>query len=100
MVRARGESYAKNKDGDRSFEVAKNEAQAIETEGLNKAVGLKKLAEAYARGGDGLVKEALAAKLKGTVLHGRPYSLRETIERIQVDRSGKLPAAIGGSSRK
>lgn len=84
VFRAKGEAYAKRKAGDRVFEVAKNEAQAIEKEGLNTAAGIKKLAEAYARGGIALVKETLAKKLVGRRINGRPYSLSENIERLNV----------------
>jgi regulator of protease activity HflC (stomatin/prohibitin superfamily) len=99
VLRAEGEAYAKNTEGDRDFEVATNEAQAIETEGLNTAQGILRMAEAYQKGGDGLVKEALAKKLMGAIINGRPYSLSERIERIQVDRTGQVPAAVSGSTR-
>ena len=99
VIRAEGDAYAKKKEGDRNFEVASNEAQAIETEGLNTAVGIQRMAEAYKKGGSGLVKEALAKKLMGAVINGRPYSLSERIERIQVDRSGSVPAAVSGAPK-
>ncbi|MEE9394158.1 MAG: SPFH domain-containing protein [Planctomycetota bacterium] len=94
-LRAKGESYAKRKEGDRNFAVATNDAAAIEAEGLNNAAGIMKLAQAYREGGLGLVKEAIATKLRGTRINGRPYSLSEKIERIQVDRSA-VPAATTG----
>ena len=46
-----------------------------------------------------LVKEALAKKLMGAIINGRPYSLSERIERIQVDRTGQVPAAVSGGTR-
>jgi regulator of protease activity HflC (stomatin/prohibitin superfamily) len=93
ILRARGEAYAKNKEGDRSFEVAANEAKAVEAEGLNMAAGIQKLTDAYSRGGSALVKEALARKLAGRQIHGRPYSLSESIERIRIDRAAATPEA-------
>ena len=93
ILRAGGEAYAKNKEGDRSFEVAANEAKAVEAEGLNMAAGIQKLTDAYSRGGSALVKEALARKLTGRKIHGRPYSLSESIERIRIDRAAATPEA-------
>lgn len=92
VFRAKGEAYSKEKDGDRSYEVAVAEAKAVEAEGLNTATGIQKLAEAYRRGGLGLVKEAIARKLAGAKIKGRPYSYSEDIKRIKVDRSADASA--------
>jgi membrane protease subunit HflC len=93
ILRAGGDAYAKKKEGDRSYEVAINEAKAVEAEGLNTAQGIKKLADAYSRGGIALVKEALAKKLLGRRINGRPYSLSESIQRLSIDRAAAVPAA-------
>jgi len=100
IARAGGQAYAKRKEGERSFEVATNEARAIEAEGLNTAQGIKRLADAYARGGVGLVKEAIARKLLGKRINGRPYSLSEKIERFEVKRDSAIPAATGNREEK
>ncbi|MEZ6197300.1 MAG: SPFH domain-containing protein [Planctomycetota bacterium] len=97
VVRAEGEAYAKRKDGDRSFEVATAEAAAVEAEGLNTAAGIERLAEAYRRGGLGLVKEAIARKLVGTRINGRPYSLSEEIKRMRVERPEDAPVIERGT---
>ena len=85
IARAKGEAYARKLEGDRNYEVAINEASAIEAEGLAKAAGIRKLVEAYADGGLGLVKEALAKKLVGSRINGRPYSLSERIDRLKIE---------------
>ncbi len=95
-LRAAGDAYAKKKDGDRSLAVATAEAQAIEAEGLNTAAGIKRLAEAYARGGIALVKETLAKKLAGRRINGRPYSLSEDVSRLKVEHGA---AATGATSK-
>ena len=96
VFRAVGEAYAMNKEGERSYEVAINDAKAIEAEGLNMAAGIKKLAEAYSRGGIALVKEALAKKMAGRRINGKPYSLSESIERLRVDRGAVAPGGRSG----
>lgn len=93
VARAKGEAYSKRLEGDRMFEVAKNEAKAIETEGMSTAAGIRKLADAYESGGIGLVKEALARKLAGVRINGRPYSLSERIDRLSIDTKRVVPAA-------
>ncbi|MCA9321356.1 MAG: hypothetical protein KDB53_11505 [Planctomycetes bacterium] len=92
IFRAEGEAYAKNKEGDRALEIAQADAQAIEREGLNTATGIKRLAEAYSEGGTGLVKEALSRKLVGAKINGRPYSLSERIDRIEIDQKRRAAA--------
>ena len=83
---------AKNKEGDRALEIAQADAQAIEREGLNTATGIKRLAEAYSEGGTGLVKEALSRKLVGAKINGRPYSLSERIDHIEIDQKRRAAA--------
>lgn len=95
-LRAAGEAYAKKKDGDRAHAVAIAEAAAIEAEGLNTAAGIKRLADAYARGGIALVKETLAKKLAGRRINGRPYSLSEDVNRLKVEHG----AAVTGAPSK
>ena len=59
---ASGEAYKVRLEGERLLKVAQAEAKAIEAEGLRKAEGIEKLAEAYEKGGMGLIREALAEK--------------------------------------
>ncbi|HGY90610.1 MAG TPA: hypothetical protein ENK43_05495 [Planctomycetes bacterium] len=93
VARAKGEAYAMKKEGQRKFSVATADAQAIEAEGLARAEGIAQLAAAYAAGGLGLVKEALAKKYMGTRIEGRPFSLSERIERLEVERRDGAIAA-------
>ena len=62
-----------------------NEAVALETELSRRAQGIQVLAEAYTKGGIGLVKEALAAKLKGVRIVGRPFSNDANPQRVQME---------------
>lgn len=97
VARAQGEAYAHQLEGEREYQVAINDARAVEREGLNTAAGIERLADAYENGGRGLVKEALARKLAGARINGRPYSMSERIDRFAVDRGSKVvPAAVVG----
>ena len=99
IARAQGDAYARELEGERQLQVALNEAKAVESEGLNQAAGIRKLADAYERGGAGLVKEALARKLAGARINGRPYSLSERIDRFTVGSDKVAPASIGRDDR-
>jgi len=91
--RAEGEAYRLRVDGQRSRDVAMQEAEATRSEGLARAEGLRRLAEAYAQGGMGMVREALAEKFTGAVLSGRPYSQAGTIDRLKIEGLPPLAAA-------
>ena len=45
------------------------------------------------------MKEALARKLAGVRINGRPYSMSERIDRLSIDRGGVVPAAAGSEGR-
>jgi regulator of protease activity HflC (stomatin/prohibitin superfamily) len=93
---AEGEAYRSRKQGDQEFEVAKAEAEALESEGLKRATGVRALSDAYASGGRSLVLEALAKKYAGAKIRGRPYDLSSEVERFRIeDDSG--PEAAGRS---
>ncbi|MFH0794370.1 MAG: SPFH domain-containing protein [bacterium] len=92
--RADGDAYKARVEGEQAYQVALNEAKAVEVEGLKKAEGIQKLSDAYAQGGLGLVREALAAKYAGAVINGRPYSLDNEVQRLQLENA---PAAIRGA---
>src|SRR5688572_1998970 len=70
---AEGAAYKTRKEADAMFIRLANEAAGLETELLRRAQGIQVLAEAYTKGGIGLVKEALADKLKGVRIVGRPF---------------------------
>lgn len=84
---AQGKAYAVKKEGERYLAVSKNEAAAIEVEGLARAEGISKLAEAYEKGGEALVREALSEKFKGVKVEGRPYSMSTNIERLMIEKA-------------
>jgi regulator of protease activity HflC (stomatin/prohibitin superfamily) len=98
LRRAEGEAYRVRLDGERQRDIALREADAVRSEGLKKAEGIRALAEAYAEGGLGLVREALAAKYIGTRIDGRPYSLDSTVERLSIESAGA--GAIAAPSPK
>jgi regulator of protease activity HflC (stomatin/prohibitin superfamily) len=93
---AEGISYSKKKEGDRILAIAINEAKAIEVEGLARAEGIKKLADAYEKGGDALVREALSEKFKGVKVEGRPYSISSNIDRFLIEKAATYKSATSG----
>lgn len=100
MARADGEATRIRIDGDKAYEIALNEAKAVEAEGLAKAKGIGKLAEAYELGGLSLVREALAEKYLGKTIKGQPYDLSDRVERFSVEPAAVLSqstAAQGGN---
>jgi len=84
-ARADGEAAKVRVEGDRMYDVAMNDAKALEAEGLAKAKGIRKLAEAYELGGLSLVREALAQKYLGKTIKGQPYDLSGFVERFAVE---------------
>ena len=99
IARAQGDAYSRKLEGEREYQVALNDAKAVEREGLNTAAGIQKLADAYEKGGTGLVKEALARKLAGARINGRPYSMSERIERFAIGSDKVVPAATRRDER-
>lgn len=94
---ADGQAYKIRKDADAAFIRLQNDAAALETELTRRAQGVQALADAYAKGGLGLVKEALAAKLKGVRITGRPFSLDAAPQRVQMEQVE--PETLGGGRR-
>lgn len=90
-ARADGEAQRILLDAQREYAVAVEEASAILAEGLNRAAGIRQLAEAYEAGGMALVREALAQKYLGARIHGRPYSLDSHVDRVRVESSDQQP---------
>jgi regulator of protease activity HflC (stomatin/prohibitin superfamily) len=93
---ASGEAYKTKLEGERTMKVDMAEAKAIEAEGLRKAEGITKMAEAYEKGGMGLIREALAEKYIGRTINGRPFSLSSHVDRLQLESS----AAAAATSKK
>ncbi len=85
VARADGDADKIRREGDKAYEVALNEAQAFRAEGLSKAEGIRKMAEAYENGGMALVREALAQKYLGAEINGRPFNLSNVVERLALE---------------
>ncbi|WP_372368379.1 SPFH domain-containing protein [Candidatus Uabimicrobium sp. HlEnr_7] len=86
LEKAEAEGYTLEKQGEQALVEGKNESEAILIEGLAKAEAIKKLSEAYEKGGQALVREALAEKFRGVILEGRPYSLSTNIDRFKMEK--------------
>jgi regulator of protease activity HflC (stomatin/prohibitin superfamily) len=87
LEEAQADAIRMREQGEQQYQVFHNDAQAVETELLKKAEGIKKLAEAYETGGLALVREALARKYAGKIINGRPYSLESTVQRLQIEKA-------------
>ncbi len=94
---ADGQAYKLRKDADAAYIRLENDAAALETELTRRAQGIQALADAYAKGGLGLVKEALAGKLKGVTITGRPFSLDSMPQRVQMENVD--PESLGGGRK-
>ena len=58
------------------------------------------MVSAYAKGGEALLREALATKYNGRAIKGRPYTLDSNIKRLQVERRDNITdAAIEEATR-
>ena len=86
---AEGEAYKRKKEADGAYIQLENQAAALEMELVKRAEGVQAMAEAYASGGIGLVREALATKMAGVKITGRPWSEDSTPQRIQMQQSGR-----------
>jgi len=96
-TQADGQAYKTKKEAEGSFIKLENEAAALEKELTLRAQGIQALADAYAKGGLGLVKEALAAKLKGVKITGRPFSYDASPQRVQMENVD--PGNLGGARK-
>ena len=88
-AKAEGQAYKAKKEAEGSYLQLENQAAALETELVRRAEGINALAEAYATGGLGLVKEALATKLRGATINGRPFSEDAHPQRLQLQQVGR-----------
>ncbi|GMV42502.1 MAG: hypothetical protein AMXMBFR64_42180 [Myxococcales bacterium] len=92
-AKAEGQAYKRKKEAEGAFIQLENQAAALELELTKRAEGVRALADAYAAGGIGLVREALAAKMQGAKVVGRPWSEDGTPQRVQMQQTGRLPYA-------
>lgn len=90
--KAEGTAYKMKKDADAAFIRLQNEAVGVETELTRRALGIQALADAYAKGGLALVKDALAAKMRGARITGRPFSNDSSPQRVQVEQVAGTPS--------
>ena len=95
---AEGLSYKMRKEADATFIRLQNDAAGLEAELTRNAQGIQAMAEAYAKGGIGLVKEALANKYRGVRITGRPFSNDANPQRVQMEHLENEPPA-GGKGR-
>ncbi len=96
---AEGLAYKMQKDADAAFIRLQNEAIGTELELTKRAEGIRALADAYAKGGISLVKEALSQKLKGVQITGRPFSLDSQPQRVQMEQVNPETLAPRGGVR-
>lgn len=82
LLRAQQQAYQEEREGDIALKTAEQEATAVQAEGERKAEGMAKLLDAYEKGGEGLVKEALAKLYEGVTIKSRPYSQSDRIEQF------------------
>lgn len=90
-AKAEGQSYKQRKEAEGAYIQLENNAAALEMQLTKRAEGVQAMAEAYASGGIGLVREALATKLQGARVVGRPWSEDSAPQRVQMQQLGKLP---------
>jgi regulator of protease activity HflC (stomatin/prohibitin superfamily) len=83
LTKAQQEAYSLEREGEIALATADQEAVAIRAEGVQKAEAMSKLLAAYEKGGEGLVKEAVAKFYEGVVVRARPYSQTDRIDRFQ-----------------
>lgn len=95
-AKAEGDAYKTRKEADGAYLRLQNEAAALTTELTRRAQGIQALAEAYATGGIGLVKEVLAGKLKGVRILGRPFSEDAQPRRVQYEEIRPAKPEAGG----
>jgi len=94
LKEAEAETYKTRKEGDQQYEVALNEARAVEQEGLKKAEGIQRMVEAYRTGGLALIRETLAAKYAGKQIKGKPYTLDSHVERLRIETEGGAAVTV------
>ena len=93
-TKAEQQAYQAEREGETALRTSELEAEAMLAEGQRKAEGLEKLLDAYEKGGEGLVREALTKYYQGVKIKARPYSAADRIEQFRV-----APAAQGGAEK-
>jgi regulator of protease activity HflC (stomatin/prohibitin superfamily) len=84
MTKAQQLAYQNEREGEIALKNAEQEAAALLAEGQRKAEGIEKLMDAYEKGGEGLVREALAKLYQGVKVRARPYSVGDKIEQFRM----------------
>lgn len=93
-TKAEQQAYQLEREGEVAMRTAEQESEALLAEGQRKAEGIEKLMDAYEKGGEGLVREALAKFYQGVKVRARPYSVTERIEQVHL-----APALPGGPEK-
>lgn len=95
LTKANQEAYQYDVEGNIALANATQEAAAIRAEGEQKALAIEKLFEAYEKGGEGLVREALVKFYEGVTVTAKPYSPSDRIEQTRF-----VPMQIDSGVRK
>lgn len=83
-TKAEQQAYQLEREGEVALRTAERESEALLAEGQRKAEGIEKLMDAYEKGGEGLVREALAKLYQGVKVRAKPYSVSDRIEQFRV----------------
>ncbi len=97
ITKANQEAYQLDTEGSIALANAAQEAAAIKAEGEQKALAMEKLFEAYEKGGEGLVREALVKFYDGVTVTARPYSPSDRVDQVrtlpvQIESPNTTPA--------
>ena len=83
LTKAKQEQYQLDREGEIAVANAKLEAEAIKKEGEQKAKAMEALFEAYEKGGEGLVREALVKFYEGVTVTAKPYAPSDRVDQIR-----------------
>lgn len=83
VTKANQEAFQAETEGNIALANATQEAAAIKAEGEQKAEAMAKLFEAYEKGGEGLVREALVKFYEGVTVSAKPYSPSDRVDQIR-----------------
>ncbi len=96
VTKANQEAYQLDTEGAIALSNAQQEAAAIKAEGEQKAQAMEKLFEAYEKGGEGLVREALVKFYDGVTVTAKPYAPSDRVDQIRA--VPMEPATKGGAN--
>jgi len=83
VTKANQDAYQLDVEGNIALANATQEAAAIKAEGEQKALAIEKLFEAYEKGGEGLVREALIKFYEGVTVTARPYAPSDRVDQYR-----------------